>query len=802
MRKILRFYSFFLLLFSVGIATAQTNIHVATAGSLKEQLTEGRDLSHLVISGQLNAIDFETLRQLQGVQYLDLSKVDIVEGGYYIANPYSENKITTQPGVMPAEFFFNSKIKNDIQQIDLPESVKRLESRCLQEGAKLTSITLPEELTYIGELAIGYCSSLEMIDLPASVDSIEASAFQGCKQLQELRLPEALRYIGGCAFAQCTALEEIEIPETVAQLGYAAFRECTSLHSVQLPLLMTEIGAWAFEGCTALEYVTLPYKLHKLGKQAFNGCKALEAVTFNCESLDEIQDETFYECISLKNIQLPAGVKTIGGLAFAKCSALQEAVLPTHLEKIMGGSFAFTALKDVVIPKSCKNIGYGAFANCKDLQSVVLPQGIEVIGEAAFAKNKEVLEGNYEEIKWVIINNPTPPIENKQGEFAGLASLSEIKGIRLIVPKDCKETYSKAAGWKDFPIIEEGLILTTSISTDNPLSKQINALNNKELYTGVVLSGDEKGLDIEHLSALPYLQEIDLSGIQLSDPEDAYSLFKFGHIPHLRKLTLPEDLTLIPSNACFNCSNLESVTASTQLTTIGVAAFSGCRALEAISLPNTLHTLSEDAFSFCTSLRSVTIPESITALPGFTFVDCYKLEKVDLPKQLEEIGEQCFTNCVGLTSIHLPSALSNIGDFAFVGCDNLQEIICDNEEVPQIEETTFEEDHFLNSSLVLRSDDAKKNYQEDPIWQLFKNIKVKADDTHSPAINDAHIEVIGGKGFLSIDVKNSREMVAIYTHDGNCIYKSSLAMGRHTLNLDKGLYIVVVNGSKWKALVY
>ena len=56
----------------------------------------------------------------------------------------------------------------------------------------LTSLTLTNSLTCIGEYAFSGCSSLTSLLIPESVHNIEVGAFSGCTALSSLTLPKSL----------------------------------------------------------------------------------------------------------------------------------------------------------------------------------------------------------------------------------------------------------------------------------------------------------------------------------------------------------------------------------------------------------------------------------------------------------------------------------------------------------------------------------------------------------------------------------------------------------------------------------
>jgi hypothetical protein len=70
----------------------------------------------------------------------------------------------------------------------------------------LTSITIPNSVTSIGNYAFSGCSSLTSVTVPSSVTSIGDYAFYGCKSLTGITIPESITSIGSSAFSGCTSL--------------------------------------------------------------------------------------------------------------------------------------------------------------------------------------------------------------------------------------------------------------------------------------------------------------------------------------------------------------------------------------------------------------------------------------------------------------------------------------------------------------------------------------------------------------------------------------------------------------------
>ena len=100
------------------------------------------------------------------------------------------------------------------------------------------------------------------------VTSIGKSAFL-FSSLTSITIPNSVTSIGNNAFNLCTSLTSITIPNSVTLIGGSAFSCCESLTSITIPNSVTSIGEYAFWGCDALESVLIPNSLTDIGRVAF-----------------------------------------------------------------------------------------------------------------------------------------------------------------------------------------------------------------------------------------------------------------------------------------------------------------------------------------------------------------------------------------------------------------------------------------------------------------------------------------------------------------------------------------------------
>lgn len=147
----------------------------------------------------------------------------------------------------------------------------------------------------------------------------------------------------------------------------------------------------------------------------------------------------------------------------------------------------------------------------------------------------------------------------------------------------------------------------------------------------------------------------------------------FSNAVGLTEVVLPSTLTEIGRTSFVNCNNLTQINIPDSVTIIGSYAFSGCEKLASFHYPLSLTStgsLGQGIFDGCTMLKEVTVPEGIEAIPDQMFYGS-SVVKVNLPSTLKTIGAYAFLGCTKLTTITPPSGLEAIGTEAFNNCSAL-----------------------------------------------------------------------------------------------------------------------------------
>ena len=296
------------------------------------------------------------------------------------------------------------------------------------EDAYKGSIIIPEEVTYMNRTR--------------KVTGIGDCAFYGCSGLTSVTIPNSVTWIGGRAF-YCCSLTSVTIPNSVTGIGHDAFEGCSGLATVTIPSSVTSIGDSAFSGCSGLQKVIV--------EDIAAWCNISFDLYYNSMANPLIYAHHLYsdENTEIKNLVIPNSVTYIAQGAFSQCFGLTSVTIPNSVTSI--GSSAFYGcygLTSVNIPNSVTWIGGSAFSSCSGLTSVTIPNSVTSIGNHAFYG----CSGLTSVIS--LIENPFR-IEGKNS-YDKTFDLDIFNNATLYVPKGTIDKYKATEGWKDFLFIEEG----------------------------------------------------------------------------------------------------------------------------------------------------------------------------------------------------------------------------------------------------------------------------------------------------------------------------------------------------------
>ena len=175
----------------------------------------------------------------------------------------------------------------------------------------LTTYTIPDGVTSIGDWAFASCSKLTSITIPDSVTEIGVCAFSGCSSLEKFygkfaSADNRCLIIDGVLNSFAPAgLTSYTIPNSVTEIGNDAFYNCSSLTSITIPDSVTKIGMWAFCYCSSLTSVTIGNSVTTIGGYVFAYCSSLTSVYCKATTPPTVGSGMFYNNASGRKIYAP-----------------------------------------------------------------------------------------------------------------------------------------------------------------------------------------------------------------------------------------------------------------------------------------------------------------------------------------------------------------------------------------------------------------------------------------------------------------------------------------------------------------
>ena len=685
-------------------------------------------------------------------------------------------------------------------------------------------VVIPAGLVGIDRFAFFNCSSVTSVKIPESVSYIHETAFYGCSGLKDkdgfviirgvlhyyagpggdVVIPETVTSIGGGdgifmvgvgyigAFANCSKMTSVTIPERVTSIGNAAFYRCSGLTSITIPDSVTGLGSKKlFDGCTGLKRIRLPNHpnyMFSISKGLVSDCRELEEINIpEFISNSDIEKGSFDSNTKLWNIQVSENTAARLGQKCLRDALLTPAVICAYLQGKPVSSALAKEIPSAMLLKAKKEacvqrlIAEDDAESLERLLSMQKKLGLEeldgLIARAAEdqrmtcklmlldLKNKRFTESDREELEMEKQEKELGLRERTLADWRKLFAVSVIgekaylgkyKGAEKLVtvPARVDKHPVAALGEKAFAhidtvttiYIEDGVeeigyramwgcstlkdvyipASVTRIGTQAILGKkkrihapegsaaQAFAVANKipfvaeaaahraEAEGKTARAAEQKPLTVAEWKKIwTYTKLTDgtlrlesckacdadviipseICGAKVTEiGQSALSpeaIGLRGVIAKLRRqirsVTIPDTVQKIGQEAFAGCVALEEIIVPESVKSIGRAAFAKCDRLKKVVLPTQRCMLGEGLFFQCKELEEVRFPADMFELGQQTgmFAHCEKLSRLELPAGLQRIGGNTFSGCVSLREIHIPESVTVIGDGAFRDCPAL-----------------------------------------------------------------------------------------------------------------------------------
>lgn len=296
------------------------------------------------------------------------SVLNIGDGAFDNCSALSSVILPADLTSISAEAFQNC---SSLTKVVLPLGVTDIESNAFNGCSALNRLSIPNSVTNIGEYGF-WNSGLTNITFGTGLISIGAFAFSGESDgsslagplgcpLTSITIRDSTTKIGDYAFAYCNRLTNVTLGSGLISLGAGAFADCP-ITSIVIPASVTNIGGSPFAGCplTAIDVAATSPAYSSLAGVLFNRNQT-ELIEYPAglagsyaipDSVTDIADYAFYYCPGVSNVLFNNSVVHIGAYAFSGWNN-------------WGPGYAtgcpFTS---IIFPASLAAIGDGAFSGC------------------------------------------------------------------------------------------------------------------------------------------------------------------------------------------------------------------------------------------------------------------------------------------------------------------------------------------------------------------------------------------------------------------------------------------------------
>ena len=374
---------------------------------------------------------------------------------------YNEYNNACYLGTIDNQYLILVKAKSaDITSCHISDNCKIISPNAFSQfdgfyyGCKhITSLHIPNSVTWVGSGAFSGCIGLKAIDVPSTITYIGENAFESVKNVI---------YQGNAIIGASGALNVNGVPDSNGFMYSDASKTTITAYvgdntSVIIPNNVTRIGKMAFAGTNIVSVLFHKY-ISNIGLGAFFATNLSSVIIPDSEIPIYISAAVFYCCRNLSYVYIGNSAASIGDFiqkTFSECDNLEKAEFAS-IEGLCNIDFyTFEAnplccahhlyiddeeVVDLVIPESVTRIKNYTFEGCLGLKSVLIPQTVTSIGFCAF--------DGCSNISSITLYAKTPPALDE------LAFNEVVHSIPVYVPCGSLELY-RASSWNEFTNIIE-----------------------------------------------------------------------------------------------------------------------------------------------------------------------------------------------------------------------------------------------------------------------------------------------------------------------------------------------------------
>ena len=720
-------------------------VNVATMGTFSEALATAMtaagcedvvDIDKLTIKGSINNDDLDYFRNNLGawIEALDLSAATI------------ENNAIND-GVLWGCVF---------KEVKLPDNLEYIGREAFALSG-LTSITIPEGVTSMGDRVLRACSALTSITLGDMITDIQEAWAEGCDKLEEVTLGKRVSIIRWQAFPAGSIKHvycHAKTPPTWDNAFYGDINANAVLHvySKYLDRYENADGWKNFPTIVGMATHSFDLTVRVTTEGSFSDALATAMTAAGCKDVVDIDNlkiigkvnnddlDYFRNNLGAWTEALDLSAATIENNAINDgvlwgC-AFKEVKLPDNLEHIGREAFAFSGLTSITIPEGVTGMGDRVFRACGALTSITMgdmitdiqeawAEGCDKLEEVTLGKRVNVIRWQAfpaGSIKHIYCHAKNPP--TWENAFYGDINASAV----LHVYSNCVGRYEKANGWKTFPTIvgdlgdypayDIAVHVATKGSFNTAFAAAMTAADCDDVMyvSKLTVTGRVNQDDLYYLrdNVGSWLDTLDLSAVRVEDNVlGDHALSGCG----FEELILPTTITSIKGPWAFDyCVNLKTLDIPNSVNFIGSGILYGATSLETVTGGDRVTELRDydgSNFGNCPNLTSPVILNQFFYRLPLNTVGAY-----EVPDHVTTIARDAMYGVNGLTALTLPESITTIYGYAFGNDTNLKDIYFYAVEVPNTHGEAFND--FDRSACTLHVyEEMVDVFESDEIWAEF-----------------------------------------------------------------------------------
>ena len=572
-----------------------------------------------------------------------------------------------------------------IATINIVDSVQSIPANFARGLSGLTSVTIGNKVTTIGDSAFWNCSSLSTLNFNAIncgdfSSDVNEHPFYSCP-IVTINIGDSVQRIPANFAYSISSLASVTIGSNVTAIGDSAFWNCSSLSTLNFNAIncddfSSDANEHPFSSCpivtinigdsvqripanfaysiNSLASVTIGNSVTAIGDRAFWNCSSLSTLNFNAincsdfssdennypfsscpitiinigDSVQRIPANFAYNLDSLTSIRIPNNVISIGEMAFADCSSL--------------GTLRFNATNCADFSSDENNY---PFSSCP-ITIINIGDSVQRI-PANFAYNLDSL---------ISIRIPNNVISIGEMAFADCSSLGTLR----FNAKNCADFSSDE---NNYPFSSCPI---TTINIGDSVQRipanfaySISSLASVTIGSNVTAIGDSAFWNCSSLSTLNF------NATNCDDFSSDANEHPFYSCP-ITTINIDNSVQRIPANFARGLSELTSVTIGNKVTAIGDSAFWNCSSLSTLNFNATnCDDFSSDAnehpFYSC-PITTINIDNSVQRIPANFARGLSELTSVTIGNKVTAIGDSAFWNCSSLSTLNFNA--TNCDDFS------------------------------------------------------------------------------------------------------------------------------------------